>query len=241
MIVKKAPFPAAMTMISFVLFVIVYTLLTAGSLEPYYLTGLIFSIPFLCFGAITYITATNRLNILASSIITGALTLLLGIAMFFVLILFGIDTATTVTTDPGKYEKALKITGYPNSPLTRYFPDELPEHADHISFYYNPAFLQGQENLSLKFESDPASLQDYLNLFSPDTIWSGKPSDRAGEDYGIYPGTFSVAGYEELPDDFTVYLTYSKSYKPNDWNHGALSLIAVSLEKSEIIFLSQDW
>ncbi|MDR3593178.1 MAG: hypothetical protein P4L60_00075 [Clostridium sp.] len=53
-IFKKAPFPAIMTIISFVLFVGVYWLMTATAIDPHYFKGLIFAIPFVCFGITTF-------------------------------------------------------------------------------------------------------------------------------------------------------------------------------------------
>lgn len=32
-----------------------------------------------------------------------------------------------------------------------------------------------------------------------------------------------------------------KPYKPGDWNHGELSLVAISEQRNEIIFLAEDW
>ena len=58
---------------------------------------------------------------------------------------------------------------------------------------------------------------------------------------GILSGTFSEIGYDELPEDFRIYLIDSKSEGLVKWNHGTLSLVAISKERNEIIFIAEDW
>lgn len=52
---------------------------------------------------------------------------------------------------------------------------------------------------------------------------------------------FMMRGYDELPEDFTIYLIEGKPYKQNNWNHGKISLIAISTQRNEIIFHAEDW
>ncbi|MGH4122213.1 MAG: hypothetical protein ACREV6_04660 [Clostridium sp.] len=241
LIFKKAPFPSIMTIISFVLFIVVYLFGTMTSIEPYYFEGLIFAVPFVCFGITTFFTVTEKLKIVASSVITGILIFVLGFAMLFALVFMSIGLATTVTTDIGKYEKVLKLTDYPNNPLTKYFPDKIPGNTKSIVFSYNPAFLQGGENFDLKFETDSDSIKNYIDEFSHKAKWIGKSSDSEAEKNGVFSGAFNIFGYTDLPEDFTIYLIDSKPYHPNDWNHGELSLAAISKQRNEIIFLAEDW
>ena len=79
LIFKKAMFPAVMTAISFVLFLGVYFFVTVKSIEPYYFEGLMFVVPFVCFGICTFFTVTEKLKIVASSVITSILMFVLGI------------------------------------------------------------------------------------------------------------------------------------------------------------------
>ena len=60
-IFKKAPYPALVTIISFILFIGLYLLFTLTVVNPYYIKGLIFIIPFLCFGIVTFYTAADKL------------------------------------------------------------------------------------------------------------------------------------------------------------------------------------
>lgn len=241
LILKKALFPAIMTIISFVLFIGLYWLATARSIEPYYFEGLLFAVPFVCFGIITFFTVTEKLKIVVSSAITSVLILVLSVAMLFVFVFMAFDAVTTQTTDIDKYERVLKLTGYPNNSLTKYFPGRIPGNAKDIVFRYNPAFMQGGENFDLKFKTDLDSINSYINEFSQKAKWIGKASDSEVEKNGVILGSFSTFGYMNLPEDFTIYLINSNPYEPNNWNHGKLSLVAISKQRNEIIFLAEDW
>lgn len=241
LIFKKASFPAMTTIISFAVFVGVYWLVTVRSIEPYYFEGLIFAVPFVCFGIITFFTIKEKLKLVYSSIITLVLIFLLGPAMLVTLTFMIIDSATTVTTDIGKYERVLNLKGYTSNSLIKHFPDKIPCNAKDIIFSYNPAFLQGGENFDLKFNTDLDSIESYIDQFSLKAKWQGKASDKEAEKNGIFFGSFYTFGYTNLPGDFTIYLIDSKPYKPSDWNHGELSLVAISKQSKEIIFHAKDW
>lgn len=241
LIFKKACFPAIMTIISFVLFVGVYLFVTVAAVEPYYFAGLLFAIPFVCFGIITFFTVTEKMKKVVASTVTVILIIVLGFATAFAFVFMSLDAATTTTTDISKYERVLKLTGYPNNELISCFPDKIPESAKHITFSYNPACLQGGENFSLKFETDSDSIKNYEEKFSHKAKWIGKSSDSGAEKNGVFQEKFIVFGYENLPDDFIIYLIDSKPYHPNDWNHGKISLTAISKQRNEILFLAEDW
>ena len=241
LIFKKAPFPAIMTIISFVLFIGVYLLTTVKSIEPYYFESLIFTVPFLCFGTITFLSVTKRLKVVASSVITSILIVVLGVAALVALTFMSIQTATTITSDIGKYERVLKQTGFPNNELTKYFPSKIPDNAKNIVFRYNPAFLQGGENFDLKFETDSDSIMNYIEDFSKNSKWIGKSKDSEAEKNGIFSGMFNVFGYMDMPEDFTIYLIDSKPYQLNNWNHGKVTLVAISKQRNEIIFYAENW
>ncbi|MFS8501032.1 MAG: hypothetical protein FWJ59_04415, partial [Caldicoprobacter sp.] len=134
------------------------------------------------------------------------------------------------------------VTGYPNNPLTQHFPNKIPDNAENIVFSYSPAFLQGGQFWGLRFETDSNSIENYIDQLSKRAKWIGKSGDSQAEANGISWGKFSDLGYIDLlPEDFTIYIIYSKPYKPNDWNHGELSLVAISEQRNEIIFLAEDW
>lgn len=238
---KKAPFPSIMTIISFVLFVLTYLFVTVDAISPYYFVGLIFAIPFVCFGIVTYFTAKGRLKKVTSSIITVIMILVLGFTMVSAFVFIAIDAATTIITDVDKYERVLKLNGYPDTSLIEHFPDQIPDNVENVVFSYNPAFMQGGANFSLKFETDSNSIENYSNKFSQEAKWIGNFSDKEIEKNGVSLASFHAFEYDELPEDFTIYLIDSSPYEDNDWNHGVLSLVAISKERSEIIFLGEAW
>jgi hypothetical protein len=185
------------------------------------------------------LSVTNKLETVDSFVICYILILVLGFAALFGLIALSFDAATTVITDIGKYERVLKLTGYPKNKLTKYFPDKIPDNAKNIVFSYNYAFLQGGENFNLKFKTDSDYIEDYIYILSRKVKWTVNDSEVVKKN--ILSGGFYVFSYPDLPEDFTIYVIYSKPYHPGDFNHGELSLAVVSKKRNEIIFLAEDW
>lgn len=75
--IENAIFPAVITILSFIFFIITYYFVTVKSVEPYYLIGLIFGIPAAVFSIITYYTAKGILRISTSAIVTIILIIIL--------------------------------------------------------------------------------------------------------------------------------------------------------------------
>ena len=239
-IFRTAAFPAVMTVITFGLFVAVYLFVTVTAVEPYYFAGLLFAVPFVCFGVVTYFTAAGKLKKVASSVITAAAIFVLGAASLYGFMLLSFTAATT-TTDAGKYERVLRLSGYPENALIRFFPDKIPDGAKNVVFRYHPGFLQGGENFELDFKADADSVRSAAEKFSHKAKWTGKMGDSGAEKNGILSGSLGELGYQNLPGDFTIYLVDSKPYRPGDWNHGKVSLAAVSRQRNEIIYHAEDW
>ena len=232
----KALFPLVMAAIAFVLFTAVYLYLITRSIDPHYAGNLIFAVPFVSFGIVAAFTWTGKIEPGVSATLTGVLIFALGAVMLLAFFCRVIDESTSVTTDVGKYERVLKLTGYPVNPLTRYYPKEIPDDAEDVLFNYYPAF-----NIELKYSTDEVRIQKYVSRFSQLARWHGKAGGSEAEKHGISFGTFLAFGYPELPEDFTVFLLYGRPYRPNDWNHGELSLVAISEERNEIIYHAEDW
>lgn len=239
--IKKAPFPTIMAIISFILFLVAYSFVTVKAIKPYYLMGLIFIIPFVSFGIIAYFTARAEIVPVISHIITILLIVVSVLIMFVTFTFISIDAATTETTDIEMYERVLKLKDYPENTLINYFPEKIPNNAENIAFRYNPAFVQGGENFQLKFKTDSNSINKYIKEFSQEAKWTGKVNDSETENNGVFIASFHALGYDKLPDDFTIYLIGSKPYRSMDWNHGELSLVAISKFRNEIIFVAEDW
>lgn len=238
LIFKKAQLQAILTIVSFVLFLVVYLFMTVFSIEPHYLQGLLFAIPFACFGVITFLTVREKLKAFVK--ITNILLLIFWVVFTALFLFLSFDAATTVTTNTAKYERVLRFTDYPNNELTERFPDKIPGNAKNTVFHYNPAFLQGGETFALQFETDSNSFQNYVNTFSKDAKWSGKATDPAAEKNGILPEQLGINGVQ-IPDDFMVYVFYREPYQPDNWNHGKVSYAAVNSQQKIVLFYAEDW
>lgn len=238
---KTAAFPAIMTLISFILFIAVYLFVTVTAVEPYYFIGLLFLVPSICFGAITYFTALGKLKSAASSGITAAAILVLGAASLVGFSALSFQAATTITMDTSKYGRVLRLNNYPENALISCFPAQIPEDAKDVVFRYHPAILQGGENYELKFKANSEFLNNKAEEFARKSKWIGRMSDREAEKHGVISGSLGELGYSDLPDDFTVYLLNGEPYQPGNWNHGKVSLVAVNRKSNEIIFHAEDW
>lgn len=239
--IENAIFPAVITILSFIFFIITYYFVTVKSVEPYYLIGLIFGIPAAIFSIITYYTAKGILRISTSAIVTIILIIIFGIIMFVTFIFISIDAATTITTDIARYERVLKLMGYPENSLIKQFPAKIPNNAEYIVFSYSTPLMQGGEIFNLGFKADSDYISKYVEDLSVTAKWIGKINDDEVKNNGVELISFEAFGYDELPEDFTIYLLESKPQALGDWNHGSISLMAINQNKNEIIFVAEDW
>ncbi|WNX85360.1 hypothetical protein RWV98_03545 [Agathobaculum sp. NTUH-O15-33] len=74
-------------------------------------------------------------------------------------------------------------------------------------------------------------------------MWSGRDSDAAAAEHGVYAGALHPF---DRPDTdaakrYDVYVMFSKPYLPGNWNHGEYSLVAVSEQENKLLFLASDW
>jgi hypothetical protein len=237
----KDTYPLIITLISFALFVAVYVFLVTKSVNPRYFGNLVFAVPFVAFGLIAFSTRAGRIKPEGSAVLTLVLMIILGIVMLCLFCFRVLQESTTVTTDVTRYERVLRITGYPQNPLTKYYPASIPDSADNVMFSFMPAIGQGGQNTDLKFSADRYSIESYDTAFSQLAQWEGKAGSPEAEQNGIFLGTLAVFGYPELPSDFTVYVLEANPYQPGNWNHGSLSLVAISPKRLEIIFHAESW
>ena len=239
---ENAVFPAIMTGFSFIAFLVVYWIVTQGFVEPYYWAGILFAVPFVTFGILTYCAAKGSIGTSLSAIITSSLTVSFGILAVALLVILLIASSTTTSTDVKRYEKALSQMGYPNI-LTKDFPREIPDNAENVAFTYHPAFGQGGEQLTLKFKTDEDSVHLYKEYFTKTAVWFGSFGDKERESHGVFDGKLNAFrdGHNELPSDLVIYVVFSEPHRPGDWNHGELSLVAISEGNLEIMFLAEGW
>ena len=235
--------PVSMTLISFVIFLFLYLIVIRVPIEPFYIRGLLFLVPCLFFAATTILALLGKIQRHTATGISVFLIFFLLLFSFYHLFQMTMDAATTVTTDVGRYERILKEFDYPNNSKVSHFPEQIPDEATDVRLRYNPAFFQGGEFFSLKYEISSRSLEAQVEILSREAKWVGYPGSEEAEALGItsdFLYCWDNTG-RTLPSDLEVYLLASRPYKPNDWNHGTHSLAAVSKETSEILFLFEAW
>jgi len=237
--IRRAAFPAVLTGVSFIAFLVVYWILIRGFVESYYWEGLLLAIPFVVYGIITYMTAKGKVSKSKSKILTIGLATAFGILTAFFLIFIVLNSIVTTTTDVSRYKVALDQMGS----LTQGFPREIPDNAEEVSFSYHPALGQGGEELVLRFKTDKESIRSYKNMYTRLAAWHGFSTDWERTEHGVFDGTLYVFGgdYNELPSDLEIYVLYSRPYQPGKWNHGERSMVLISEENLKIVFNAEDW
>ena len=101
--IRRAAFPAVLTGVSFIAFLVVYWILIRGFVESYYWEGLLLAIPFVVYGIITYMTAKGKVSKSKSKILTIGLATAFGILTAFFLIFIVLNSIVTTTTDVSRY------------------------------------------------------------------------------------------------------------------------------------------
>lgn len=240
---SKIAFPAIITILSFICFIIVYYNMTIRAIEPYYLEGLLFLIPTLVFGLITFLLMKNKIQFVISTTLTILLIPIFIVTSFFGILLFALDASLNSINDIKKYERVMRLTGYPNNEITKAFPAKIPQDASEIHFHYNPAVLQGGQNFALRFKSSLENIDNYVTNFSTSALLTGTYNENELQNYYIHAnfGGYYV-GYNDcidLPDGYNFYLMYGKEYF--EANHGKLCIISINQSINEIIFYGQRW
>lgn len=163
-------------------------------------------------------------------------------ALFFV----SMFAAVEPTSNPAAYEYILHELNYPRNKLIAFFPEEIPEGAQEVSFWHNHPFLQGGERLSLAFTADEEYISSEIDRLSGEAKWVGAHSESKGLNNGISFQSFESMDEEgyTLPDDCTIYLLYSRPYRDfgdHIWNHGETCVVVISDEKNRILYQMDDW
>ncbi|WP_312637396.1 hypothetical protein [Oscillibacter sp.] len=151
------------------------------------------------------------------------------------------DALDPSTEDPEDYPSVLQSLQYPGTSALALFPDEIPESADEVYFAYDSDM--GGTSLFLKYQTDIDSVQAYQRTATQRSVWSGSPAQADANSMGVYAESLAVFDYAEngIPSDLTVYVIYQNPYKENNWNHGEISLVGVSADSSEVLFVFEDW
>ena len=187
----------------------------------------------------------GKMGLSGSRLLCMLLLPVLCICSGFELLALGLDTVTTPVTNPAEYTGLLP-RNHAEKPLFAHFPDTIPEDAQDVRLWFNHPFLQGGERLSLCFTASEEYIAAEIDRFSSEAIWIGTHSGSAGLKNGVSFQTFDLLdedGYT-LPDDYTIYLTYSRPYKASGdhiWNHGEVSAVVINDAENRILYQMEDW
>lgn len=238
---RDSKYPRNVSIIALIGFLIVYYCLNRYFVNSHYLTGLLFIIPFIVLHIIFRLTLHNRIKPRTASMVTFTLLFVFGLLSLIGFVIALLDELTTITTNPNKYERVLRVNNYQEDDLAYFFPSSIPDDAKNVVFRYNPQILQGGEVLALRYQTDSVTINEYVEQFSQKAKRVGSYEVMLHENIGIYNGVFSFVNYESLSNEYTIYLLYSKPYMENDWNHGRYSLVAINETINEIIFIMERW
>ncbi len=236
---KKAPVHATLIIISLLVFIALYSIFTIGMVEPYYFKGLIFGVPFFFFVLMYYLTVKSYMSPERTHFIAFILAVIFLIALPIEFLYFSFDSATTSTTDVRRYERALRLSHFPDK-FSEVFPKKIPKNAENIKFYYTTPFGQGGRELALEFDIDSDTIETYKEKFSREAKWIGKDNDAGAKEHGVFLGTLSQFD-SSPPGNYIIYVFFSEPYKIGDWNHGKRSLAAINEQNNVVIFDAEIW
>ncbi len=158
-------------------------------------------------------------------IVTILLTAVLGVWGFRETVFVVLEAFTTTTTDIRYYERAYDSIDHEEY-LEGVFPEEIPENAENVEFYYCPQFLQGGEVFELSFTTDEESLAAWDEFLREHAEWSGPDTEWSElNDYGS--GKEGVTRYH--------------LYWDGGYNHGEIGYVQIDLVRFQIRFYHSHW
>lgn len=239
---KNKSIPVILTVTSFVCFVLVYGFYVYTSIDPNYIQGLVFVIPFVALLGISLLAAKNVIGKTVTNVFTIIVVVFAMVAMPLNFLYIAFDEATTFISDIAKYERVLKTVGYPENELVQNFPSQMPETYQLINFRYNGAFMQADEELILDYQTDSEGVQELTDKFSKTAIWTGTLDDEECQNNGLATLDFRwLMGKNVLPADLVIYLFFSEPIHGGYTNHARFSLAAISQVNNEVLFYMEDW
>lgn len=240
---QKAAFPLIMAGLAFLCFIAVYTLVVTYPISPFYLRGLWFGIPTICFVIIAVLVYQGLIKTSTSMLLTIIMTILSLFLSIGGLVSLAIESDSSHITDVSKYERVLSRLDDGNNAALALFPNAIPEQAEDAQLLYHPAFMQGGALLCLTFQTEQEVIQNYQAMLSRRAIRIGDPTHLYTEETGITESALSVLADQKrgLPKDFTLYFTYCQPSQPNNWNHGTSAFVATSESERVILFYYESW
>lgn len=231
-----------LTALTFVLFLVAYWFVTQRAIQPHYVDGLWYAAPCVCFAILAWVTRKNYITTMEAIAVSSAVLVTSAALLFFFSLHIMIEESTTVITDTAYYDRVIQSLERAPGQLGQYFPDEIPQEAENVQFFYRPPFIQGGGTVALKFDAQPEQMRGYVDQLTHTAVWRGKATDTKAGQFGISDSTFRLSQMQyELPADNTIYVLFSRSSPQGDWHHGTQTLATINQEETEILFLIQQW
>ena len=235
---RQAVFPAVLTALSFLFWLAAHHALSRFFLElPSVLTVLL-PLPCLCFAALTAAVLAGWVRTAAVPL---AMLLLIGFGIAIPAVggWSAMHAMTAEYTDPDLYPRIRAQLAAQDPTRAAGLPREIPKDATQIRFSFRPAFGQGGQDLSLQWSEAPGCLQTYAAALSERAQWAGSPRAAEAEPNRVLLQNIDV--FADWPQDITVYLLFSRADPPDDWNHGAYTLAAISMDAQQILYQTSKW
>jgi hypothetical protein len=158
--------------------------------------------------------------------------------------LMSLDDDLSPVQDVHSYANELQLNGYPDNESLAHFPAKIPDGAQNVRFYDNPAFGPGPFAFLLRYDTDAAGIDALYERFTP--VANRFFTMRSVTDEAVLEQIDSLSffandiGYARLPDDFDIILLGGESTEAN-WSDGYAWGLAVSRQRNEVILFSIGW
>ena len=221
---KYALYPIIMSACALLCFIAV-AIVFAGVVQPLWGRIMLLILPALILGIVAFFAVKGKLGASATTIWTTILSIVLFLASVFYVILLGIWTATTTTTDIQYYSRAYAQIDEVDA-VVEIFPETIPADAKDIVFTYTPQFLQGGEIFELSYTTTNEKITEWSSLLNGEAEWIGSNRQWHSENNWSFDGV-----------EATRYLL--------DWdggfNHGEMCYVLIDEAMGRITFYYSIW
>ena len=217
------------------------------TINTHIICTLILAIPLILIDFMCFLTKKEKIKVRKGKIISIILIIFYLMLNFYVLLFVMVKEGISHEENPLKYNHICNIAEYEN--IRFHFPKEIPKELienGKVKFYYRPQFIQCGFCFELLLEMENDEIDKYIEKYKKQVkeIIEVKEINNVGlyDDYGI--DTPVIFDYKEGEDFFvnsTIYLLGSKSYKPNDWNHGYVYYMAKNEKLNKLLLVTEVW
>lgn len=227
-------FIAFLTIIS----ALIYYLLNFRFVNRYFIRGLIFFIPIILLLIVRNLINKHKIKKYIASILIILIVIIYVIFGSFLFMFFVMIDGSATIINANEYKRILNMEINSNFEVLKYFPNEIPQNATEIQFYYHPQFLQGGMEMKLEFKANEEEINYYIDKYKNESSYISAPNKAVYSlfnNYGIHHA-YGI-NLNKDRDDIEIYVLQTTG--PS--NHGYLSFIAVNNEHTEILFQAEKW